>query len=97
SDRDWSSDVCSSDLNENTVGELRALIAVPEWIEHAPRAFARSRCAVVCVRILPCHFLDGGACCLVENWTGHRITFGERHHWCIEIGRASCRERVWIG
>ena len=75
--------------NENTVGELRALIAVPEWIEHAPRAFARSRCAVVCVRILPCHFLDGGACCLVENWTGHRITFGERHHWCIETPQLS--------
>jgi len=38
--------------NENRVGELRALIAVPEWIEHAPRAFARSRCAVVCVAAL---------------------------------------------
>jgi len=75
--------------NENRVGELRALIAVPEWIEHAPRAFARSRCAVVCVRILPCRFLDGGACCLVENWTGHRITFGERHHWCIETPQLS--------
>src|SRR5207244_1226636 len=45
--------------------------------------------AIVCVRILPCHFLDGGACCLVENWTGHRITFGERHHWCIETPQLS--------
>jgi hypothetical protein len=61
--------------NESTVEELCALIAVPDCIEHALRAFARSRCAIVCVRILPCRFLDRGACCLVEKWTEHCITF----------------------
>src|SRR5437868_14392624 len=58
SKRDWSSDVCSSDLTYGSSGVRRA------W---------KARCAL-------------RASCSPRSWTGTDD----------EIGRASCRERVWV-
>src|SRR5207249_7391360 len=72
SKRDWSSDVCSSDLSRP--GRERADLVFPQERPHHWQAVEHFREYVVVPR-------PGG--CL-------GVVLGE------QIGRASCRERVWI-
>src|SRR5690606_41066924 len=72
--RDWSSDVCSSDL---VAGGVRA--------EPVGLRLDRAR-AVAGARLVEGHARDGEAC---EDVIAVDADAGE-------IGRASCRERVWV-
>src|SRR2546430_8090111 len=72
-DCDWSSDVCSSDLNRGTRREECGLI----YAIHHRR-----------MRVLPLAFPENS----LEY--GDLVPFDQRVDVAIEIGRASCRERV---
>src|SRR3546814_9015307 len=69
---DWSSDVCSSDLN-----------AVDDCANF--RGMQRDRSAVIVE--------EGCVCGISAGRDAHKIA-ARRQLRCIEIGRASCRERV---
>src|SRR5690606_39596603 len=87
--RDWSSDVCSSDLGQDPIvrfggtGELQ-----PKAMTHgAMRAVATDE---------PGHSEILFATIGVTQRAGHAVgLLREAHefHWALEIGRASCRER----
>src|SRR5206468_9803643 len=88
SDRDWSSDVCSSDLRWlNAAGE-QARQTVRGQLADVPIAghlatdglWARLRGGVT--RVVPL---------LIDS--GSRVVWPP----VVEIGRASCRERGWVG
>src|SRR5207253_7990679 len=64
--RDWSSDVCSSDLFDQKIEALGVLGVEQTIVIHFDKAFAQIR---------------------AEDFLRD----------VIKIGRASCRERVWIG
>src|SRR3546814_9434522 len=83
---DWSSDVCSSDLFTKTGTEIGA--AAPLFTEgvagrglHLVRS-SRTHCGDVRQRRRPC------------NVAGDPAPAGQRRCGIVEIGRASCRERV---
>src|SRR5207249_7959034 len=92
SKRDWSSDVCSSDL-QPALAELeririvcdrpavQAQGAFDQFVEHVA---LRHR-----VVIVPC-------LCLGSQGFGSRSGFGTAGQVLDKIGRASCRERVWM-
>src|SRR5699024_11726276 len=93
SKRDWSSDVCSSDLSG--MGEPGIGAAQP---------FRDVR--VECGEPANMEFVDDGVapgdsrrrvCTPVEWFLGYddRLRY-ERGGVAVEIGRASCRERVWV-
>src|SRR5690606_39848012 len=71
--RDWSSDVCSSDLYEQVVG------APPEGLGRPCRIYAPVGTHETLLAYLVRRLLENGA----------NTSF-------VKIGRASCRERVWI-
>src|SRR5256884_994797 len=75
--RDWSSDVCSSDLD---TGEMYELVAVGGGISGLAAAIFFQK-------------YQGGRALVIDN---HAMFGGEakRNEFLVEIGRASCRERV---
>src|SRR5206468_5893481 len=77
SDRDWSSDVCSSDLGFYVFGEPATGGFTPNG-----GGFAEY------VKAMP-WVAERGIVALPDNVSFEEATF-------IEIGRASCRERVYI-
>src|SRR5699024_11978023 len=83
SKRDWSSDVCSSDLTPRLVTRhMHALwasfcLAPPRCLGQENIRILRSRHQVLCIRSIA-RITDNLAC-------------------LGKIGRASCRERVWVG
>src|SRR5206468_10001151 len=95
SDRDWSSDVCSSDLVAQAVGPLQLdaqplellLVGVELGLlgHHLGLALGQLLGIEVARRGLAA-MLDGGEA-LAQLVDGAEL----------EIGRASCREKVWIG
>src|SRR5205814_6867049 len=87
---DWSSDVCSSDL-ELSGGRGFVLVSgfpVAGWsLEQAELA----------AWIVGLHLGEPGAQNTAGDLLGHvRDVGAERAHADEQIGRASCRERVWI-
>src|SRR5688572_31409387 len=88
-DCDWSSDVCSSDLGplgkvSNNVAEYTGLI---EGLR-AVLDLGLAQDATVEVR------MDSKL--VVEQMTGRwKIKHADMRRLALEIGRASCRERVW--
>src|SRR5206468_4553598 len=80
SDRDWSSDVCSSDLLGRRLGRTVLLTNRLDWTaEQVVAGYAGQQQVERVFRGLK----DG-------EWLG----WGPMHHWTDKIGRASCRERV---
>src|SRR5207253_8159862 len=77
--RDWSSDVCSSDLGKGGVGKTAMAGATALWL-------AKQGKRTLLASTNPVHSLSG---LLGQN-------VAERHTPVtgVEIGRASCRERV---
>src|SRR5439155_7289204 len=79
--RDWSSDVCSSDLS---VGQLAVILCVP-----GPARTEVIEQTIGAVRVPE----------LLEGREKELLSAGEVRvagSDVIEIGRASCRERVWM-
>src|SRR3546814_873853 len=75
---DWSSDVCSSDLSAPKRSE-----AVAQRPAHAVRLEIRIAAS------------DVGPAAIQQEWVGRRRGAGaDIHDIILEIGRASCRERV---
>src|SRR5206468_8925447 len=85
SDRDWSSDVCSSDLWEG-VG-LCSYLLIGFWYSDAQKAFA-GRKAFVVNRVGDFGFLLGVFSIFALFGTSEYQTLAR-----LKIGRASCRER----
>src|SRR5207247_7865749 len=94
STRDWSSDVCSSDLT-TTASSVRFSASVshrlerPSWklgsrLHHPPAGAFKKTHGHRLGSLVVLHRRDGSFC-RTEVFAGH-----------LEIGRASCRERVWI-
>src|SRR5206468_7773873 len=95
SDRDWSSDVCSSDLGHQPPAvddaDHVAVALDPELIRHRPPEPRRRppvHMADVVVRLVLAHRLELGA---EAERPAHTALEAESP----EIGRASCRERAW--
>src|SRR5699024_12131456 len=88
SKRDWSSDVCSSDLIEQIVGERFIINRTYEQYQQEVDTYSE-------------YVYTGGSCFLYElqNAMGDGKFFSMLQqyyrNWC-KIGRASCRERVRI-
>src|SRR5690606_40409961 len=85
--RDWSSDVCSSDLSTEAVFTLSD---TEETRTVYPFAFRLS---------LRYKLLDSVLVCTYEVTSKHTndpLFFSIGGHPAFEIGRASCRERVWV-
>src|SRR5207249_5760319 len=83
SKRDWSSDVCSSDLARLVDHVVRGVELL--GVASDERIFLVVRGGSVRAEVVP-----------ERQYThrGYRPGEGEVH--CQQIGRASCRERVWI-
>src|SRR5437879_11076422 len=84
---DWSSDVCSSDLvpDSGRAHDIRAIKVV--WKREMIR-FSQDRIRIITALVQPVLFmfvLGTGLSSLTRGSTGG------------QIGRASCRERVWTG
>src|SRR5207302_8364034 len=77
--RDWSSDVCSSDLPQTPSQARRRSVELPEWVSHQCRSPDRRPCAA------PSFSSRRG--------DGDRMSSPESTA-AGQIGRASCRERV---
>src|SRR5699024_11730199 len=84
SKRDWSSDVCSSDLGQKAHGPVQAA--------HLAGAGVEGKCTggnkVLGGKARPGQLLP------VKSKFGFTVHVEQVVH---EIGRASCRERVWVG
>src|SRR5207253_7327201 len=80
--RDWSSDVCSSDL----VVELGRQLLGDDAVDH--------RRGTLCKRVARCHVERAE---LVGGGVGHVVGLVELGELSalLKIGRASCRERGW--
>src|SRR5699024_11812654 len=87
SKRDWSSDVCSSDLDgwdiNNTLDRAAAALNLPDWHADVTRLSGGERRRVALCRLL----LSKPDMLLLDEPTNHLDAESE-------IGRASCRERV---
>src|SRR5205814_6879311 len=89
---DWSSDVCSSDLTEPLVPCRRTAIARawPGWMQQQRAGIGNGHDRVQRMREVGRH---GGRVQVLE---GRDANVRLQHRKLIEIGRASCRESVWI-
>src|SRR5206468_4399169 len=86
SDRDWSSDVCSSDLR------FPLCLCTPYWIH---QRFIFCKGAIFDGNIYSLQFLVDNAPCADIKMPNFRIA--HLSFWqAYQIGRASCRERVEI-
>src|SRR5207302_4948253 len=81
--RDWSSDVCSSDLDEFYHVRIQ-----PKPLARAPFR-RRQRSGDREPSISP------RAKAFSVDRAGYAVGFSKLVLWPLEIGRASCRERVW--
>src|SRR3546814_3422097 len=79
---DWSSDVCSSDLSG-----AGGLLSHPASSSTLPESAAASMA-------LTAAFLRMGIAIPFSPWGPFTWTLGPRGSTCLQIGRASCRERV---
>src|SRR5207253_5420693 len=80
--RDWSSDVCSSDLSGKREDELFhfLFVLVEVDVSHLLHPMRRIKSSVFQKTLIPSPLARGA---------------GTRRHQCPQIRRASCRERVW--
>src|SRR5690606_40324340 len=92
--RDWSSDVCSSDLHMDQVDWQRGLIRV-HYVQtrRGLRPYPKSKKSYRTVPV-PDRVLDA-----MRHLADKRPRWGECTCPKVEIGRASCRERrqMWAG
>src|SRR5690606_39768552 len=83
--RDWSSDVCSSDLNADLAGFPLHDLALPRKLIQSLAIFLQRR-------VHRRHLLD-----LAGKARKHLFPIARRQlRYGLEIGRASCRERVLV-
>src|SRR5206468_6059817 len=90
SDRDWSSDVCSSDLNEPTTAlhtHSLTTIVVVDIRDFTP--LARTLPEALLSQTIGTWFLRTG------QITQRLGSWAQKYVGDAEIGRASCRERGW--
>src|SRR5690606_40035250 len=80
--RDWSSDVCSSDLEDHKIRRVGGSKEIPVDV----RIIAATN------RNLPQAVNDG----LFREDLFHRLDLFSVEMPPLQIGRASCRERVWM-
>src|SRR3546814_18295031 len=92
---DWSSDVCSSDLLARTLRFPDRLDLVDEI--HVTLAVRLERIDQTAEREDVMRLLDRNAAVAAvcrDQRIGRVLFLGQRDHVALEIGRASCRERV---
>src|SRR5206468_7181483 len=96
SDRDWSSDVCSSDLRSRlwpVAIFIAALLQFCLFLNHRDITTAHEgRVAATAREMLQRHDWIVPYCNGVP-----RVAKPPLPYWTTKIGRASCRERVWDG
>src|SRR3546814_9034274 len=89
---DWSSDVCSSDLAADVIGLPRALFLVLAEAERILRRRTLGR-AIHHARLCAADVEKNQLECPADGGVGARA-LPEAVAGAVEIGRASCRERV---
>src|SRR5206468_8176537 len=92
SDRDWSSDVCSSDLLGCSLAPRPPKVRYTySWLRSLPLSHIRGN---ICAPILLMS-QSSLLCCCANPFRSSSDGLALKS--CLrEIGRASCRERVWI-
>src|SRR5206468_5110440 len=94
SDRDWSSDVCSSDLRKGASGGPRDLRLGSDSVETYSPALGRDLEDLPLADIGDCELPDGAP--PREQLDAARAEIAAWWRPGLKIGRASCRERVEV-
>src|SRR5207249_7015079 len=96
SKRDWSSDVCSSDLTRRML-DVRPDDTMVNWlpVDHSG-AFLLYHMLAVFVGCTNVHTPTEPVLADPLRWLDLLDEHGAQHSWAPKIGRASCRERVQI-
>src|SRR5690606_40735474 len=89
--RDWSSDVCSSDLRQG--GEALTAMGLKELYQQARLFLERELAASEEPCVVVTHFGPEARCCAPQFATSPLTPYFINN---CKIGRASCRERVEI-
>src|SRR5204862_6031103 len=87
--RDWSSDVCSSDLNQFYLIAKSAGLDYRRVLDAMKRNYPRARS-------IPTPGLAAGPCLFKDTMQLAAFAQNQFSLGNAEIGRASCRERVWV-